>query len=89
MMNIKVLGAADGSRDSAVKLIEKVANAAGVSIKLEQVESEQEILKYGAIATPSIMIDGKMVHSGGVPNESQIEIWLGAETECCGCCGND
>jgi predicted thioredoxin/glutaredoxin len=41
------------------------------------------------MSTPGVVIDGKVVHAGGVPNKAKIEEWLGGKESCCGCCGKE
>jgi 23S rRNA-/tRNA-specific pseudouridylate synthase len=31
---------------------------------------------YGVMSTPGVVIDGKVVHAGGVPSRDKIEKWL-------------
>ncbi|MDD2929270.1 MAG: thioredoxin family protein [Sideroxydans sp.] len=31
---------------------------------------------YGVMSTPGVVIDGKVVHAGGVPDRHKIEGWL-------------
>ena len=33
------------------------------------------------LATPGVVVDGKVVHSGGVPTREKIASWLGPRTE--------
>jgi predicted thioredoxin/glutaredoxin len=33
---------------------------------------------YGVMSTPGVVIDGKVVHAGGVPSRAKIEQWLAA-----------
>jgi len=61
-------------------LIASVANALGVSIQLEKVESLPEIMRYGVMSTPGVVIDGKVVHAGSVPTRAQVESWLRPES---------
>lgn len=35
-------------------------------------------MTYGILATPDIVVDGKVVHSGGVPTREKIAGWLGS-----------
>lgn len=88
MMNIKILGPGCANCNATLKLIEETAKAKGVAIQLEKVDDMAAILGYGVMSTPGVVIDGKVVHSGGVPSKSAVEIWLESPTECCGCCGN-
>jgi predicted thioredoxin/glutaredoxin len=33
-------------------------------------------MSYGVMATPGVVIDGKVVHAGGVPDRRTVEGWL-------------
>lgn len=76
MKNIKVLGTGCANCNATLKLIEQVAAAKDAQIALEKVEDMAQILSYGVMSTPGVVIDGKVVHSGGVPSKSTVERWL-------------
>ena len=76
MKDIKVLGTGCSKCKTTLKLIEEVAAEKAVQIKLEKVEALPEIMRYGVMATPGVVVDGKVVHSGGIPERSKIESWL-------------
>jgi hypothetical protein len=38
-------------------------------------------MAYGILATPGVVVDGKVVHSGSVPAREKIASWLGSGTE--------
>lgn len=76
MKNIKVLGTGCANCNATLKLIEQIAAAKGAQIALEKVEDVAQILSYGVMSTPGVVIDGKVVHSGGVPRKSTVESWL-------------
>ena len=76
MKNIKVLGSGCANCNTTLKLIEEVAQARGVVIELEKVEDMAAILGYGVMSTPGVVIDGKVVHAGGVPDRKKVEGWL-------------
>ncbi len=77
-MDIKVLGTGCANCRSTIALIEQVAKAKGVSVTLSKVEELREIMGYGVMSTPGVVIDGKVVHAGGVPSRDKIEHWLAA-----------
>ncbi len=77
MKNIKVLGSGCRNCEVTAKLIEEVAAARGVAIQLEKVTDMAAILGYGVMSTPGVVIDGQVVHAGGVPDRKKIESWLG------------
>jgi small redox-active disulfide protein 2 len=76
MKNVKVLGTGCANCKATVKLIEDAARAKGVAVNLEKVENIADIMAYGVMSTPGVVIDGKVVHAGGVPNQSAVEGWL-------------
>jgi small redox-active disulfide protein 2 len=88
MKEIKVLGSGCANCNNTVKLIEETAKSLGVLIELEKVTDMAEILGYGVMSAPGVMVDGWLVHSGGVPGKSAVEMWLNASADSCGC-GDD
>ncbi len=79
MKEIKVLGTGCcGSCTTTVALIEQVAQAKGVAVSLQKVEDLREVMNYGIMSTPGVVIDGKVVHAGGVPSRDKIVQWLTA-----------
>ena len=76
MKHIKVLGTGCANCRNTQKLIEEVAAAKGVAVQIEKVEDLKDIIKYGVMSTPGVVVDGKVVHAGGVPERSKVEDWL-------------
>jgi len=76
MKNIKVLGTGCANCKTTLKLIEDTAKAKGVAVELEKVEDIQAIMSYSVMATPGVVVDGKVVHAGGVPSRDKIDGWL-------------
>lgn len=76
MKEIKVLGTGCANCKTTLKLIENVAKEKGVEIELEKVEDLQAIMAYGVMSTPGVVVDGKVVHAGGVPSRDKIAGWL-------------
>jgi len=75
-MEVKVLGSGCANCRATVALIEQVAQAKGVAIDLAKVEDIKDIMSYGVLSTPGVVIDGKVVHAGGIPARSKVEGWL-------------
>jgi len=76
MLDIKVLGTGCANCKATVKLVEEVASAKNVEITLEKVEDIQKIMTYNIMSTPAIVIDGQVVHAGGIPARSKVESWF-------------
>ena len=79
MKDIKVLGTGCANCRTTIARIEQVAQAKGVAVNLQKVEELRAIMSYGVMSTPGVVIDGKVVHAGGVPGRDKIEQWLVAK----------
>lgn len=76
MKDIKVLGPGCVNCKNTTALIERIAKEKGETINLQKVEDLPEIMSYGIMSTPGVVIDGKVVHAGGVPSREKVEAWL-------------
>lgn len=76
MKNVKVLGTGCANCKKTFKLVDEVAQAKGVEIQLEKVEQIQDIMRYRIMSTPGVVIDGQVVHAGGVPSREKVESWF-------------
>ena len=76
MKTVKVLGTGCANCKNTLNLIAEVAQAKGAEIRLEKIEDMQQIVGYGVMSTPGVVIDGKLVHAGGVPARAKVESWF-------------
>ncbi|MBB1075504.1 thioredoxin family protein [Rhodoferax sp. 4810] len=77
-MDIKVLGTGCANCKNTLSLIEQVAKDKGVAITLSKVEDIKDIMGYGVMSTPGVVINGKVVHAGGVPSRDKVAQWFAA-----------
>jgi len=98
LKNIKVLGTGCANCKTTLRLIEEAAKAKGIEIELEKIEDLPQIMSYGVMSTPGVVVDGTLVHAGGIPTREAIDAWLteASVNDCCsssgggdggGCCG--
>lgn len=76
MSHVKVLGVGCSNCKTTVKLIEEVARAKGTPVTVEKVEDMKDIMSYGILSTPGVVIDGTVVHAGGIPPRAKVESWF-------------
>jgi small redox-active disulfide protein 2 len=76
MKVLKVLGSGCANCVNTAKLIEKVADEQGVAVTVEKVTDLATIMRYGVMSTPGVVMDEKVVHSGGIPQADDIAAWL-------------
>lgn len=77
-MDIKVLGTGCANCKNTIALIEQAVKAKGLDVTLGKVEDLKDIMSYGVMSTPGVVINGKVVHAGGVPSRDKIDQWLSA-----------
>ncbi|MEY4496182.1 MAG: hypothetical protein RL744_1246 [Pseudomonadota bacterium] len=75
-MDIKVLGTGCSNCKITVKLVEEIAKEKGVAITMEKVEDIKDIMTYNIMSTPGVVVDGKVVHTGGIPSREKVERWF-------------
>lgn len=76
MKTFKVLGGGCRNCEVTANAIAQAAKEAGVEIALEKVTDMAEILGYGVMSTPGVVLDGKVVHAGGIPAPDQVRAWV-------------
>lgn len=72
-MIIKVLGTGCANCKKTKAVIAQVIGEMGVDAQLVEVTDIPSIMSYGVMSTPGIVIDEKVVGSGGVPSKNQVE----------------
>ena len=81
MIDVKVLGSGCANCKTTQKLIEEVCSENGIEISLCKVEDMAQIMSYGIMSTPGVIVDGKIAHAGGVPDKKTILSWF--QSSCC------
>ena len=80
-MRIKVLGTGCAKCKKLYAEVEKAVAASGLPVELEKVESIDDIVGYGVMMTPALVIDEKVVLSGRVASSGDIAKMLTAAAE--------
>ncbi len=75
-MDITVLGKGCSRCESTIQRIEREAKDIGVPVTITKITDANQIVENGVTATPAVMINGKIVHSGGIPTHAAVREWL-------------
>jgi len=75
-MKIKVLGTGCPKCKKLYAEAQKAIASSGVKADLEKVEKITEIIKYGVMSTPGLVIDEEVKASGRIPNCDEIVSWI-------------
>lgn len=76
MKEVKILGPGCKRCEATVAMVEAEAEKVGVDVSIEKVTDYAAIAQYGIASTPGIVIDGKVVHAGGLPKADALSKWL-------------
>ena len=76
MKNIKILGPGCKRCQSAADMVQAEADKLGIAVTVDKVTDYAEIAGFGIVSTPGIVVDGKVVHAGGLPKQEAIGGWL-------------
>ena len=75
-MKIEVLGTGCAKCKKAKELVEKAVEESGVNAEVVKVENIDDILNYGVMVTPAIVVDGEVKIAGKIPELDTIKEWL-------------
>lgn len=78
MRDVKVLGPGCKRCEATETMVKAAAARLGIAVTVQKVTDYAEIAKFGIASTPGIVVDGKVVHAGGLPKEDALERWLRA-----------
>ena len=76
MKTVKVLGSGCARCKTTEEMVRAQASKLGVEVNVEKVTDYAEIARFGVVSTPGIVIDGKVVHAGGLPKAEDLAKWL-------------
>lgn len=72
-INIKVLGTGCSKCNSLEKITRRVVADAGIDAEIEKVEDIMEIMNYGIMKTPALVINGEVKVSGRLPSDKELK----------------
>lgn len=71
-MEIKILGPGCPRCKSLYQMTREVVEKNGINATITKVEDIMEIMKYGVMSTPALVVDEKVVVKGRVPSAEEI-----------------
>jgi len=69
---IKILGTGCPKCNSLEKLTQKAVKESGIEANIEKVEDIMEIMNYGIMRTPGLVVNGEVKVSGRLPSEKEL-----------------
>lgn len=75
-LRISILGPGCPSCDKLEELVMAVLTEENIGAEVEHIRDVREIASYGMVATPALVINGKMKSYGRLPSKNQIKDWI-------------
>ena len=72
-MEIKILGTGCPKCKALEKVTRDVVAENGIEANVSKVEDIMDIMKYGVMTTPALVVDGKVVMKGHVPSKEEVK----------------
>jgi small redox-active disulfide protein 2 len=72
-MEIKILGPGCQKCKTLEKITREVVEQNGIEASVIKVDDILEIMKYGVMTTPALVVDGKVEIKGRVPSSEEIK----------------
>ncbi|MBP7496552.1 MAG: TM0996/MTH895 family glutaredoxin-like protein [Bacteroidales bacterium] len=76
-MNIKILGTGCPNCKNLEKTVREVASQMNINAEITKVEDITQIMSYGIMRTPGLVINEKVVLYGRVPSAKEIKEIIG------------
>jgi small redox-active disulfide protein 2 len=75
-MKIEVLGAGCSNCSRLEERVRAAADELGIPCEIEHIREIEEIVKRGVMATPALIVAGRVVASGRVPSHAELTRFL-------------
>jgi len=76
MKQVKVYGPGCNRCETTAQMVRDAATRLGLEVEVEKVTDPKSIAMAGVMSTPGIAVDGKLVHTGGLPDGAKLDGWL-------------
>ena len=76
-MKLQILGTGCTKCNALTQATEQAAKALGLPYELEKITDLKQIMSFGVMMTPALVVDGKVKISGKVPSVDDIKKLLG------------
>jgi len=80
-MVIKILGTGCAKCLTLENKVRELVKTNAIEAEIEKVTNLQDIMKYGIMMTPGLVINEKIVSFGSIPKDTQILQWMKEATE--------
>jgi small redox-active disulfide protein 2 len=75
-MKLQILGTGCAKCNALTQATEQAAQTLGLPYELEKITDLKQIMSFGVMMTPALVVDGKVKVSGKVPSVDEIKAMI-------------
>jgi small redox-active disulfide protein 2 len=75
-VKVQILGTGCAKCKTLEQKIRSLNDIHALNLEIEKVTDLQEIMKYGIMMTPGLVVDGVVKSVGSIPKDEQLLIWM-------------
>ena len=75
-MNVKILGSGCSKCKALEQRVRQLDMANQLHLEIEKVTDLKEIMQYGILMTPGLVVDGVLKSFGNIPKDEQLLQWF-------------
>ncbi|OGS38629.1 MAG: glutaredoxin [Elusimicrobia bacterium RIFOXYD2_FULL_34_30] len=75
-MKIEILGTGCPKCKKLMELVEETVKDTDVSAEISKVDKISDIMNYGVMITPALVIDGVVKVAGRIPSKEEMKNWI-------------
>lgn len=76
MLTVKILGSGCANCKKLEASARAAAESAGIAAEFIKVTDYKEMMAYDILSTPGLVINEKVVSTGRIPSQTEIQQWL-------------
>ncbi len=77
MHKIEILGTGCAKCNKLEELSRKAADELGIEYELKKVKDFKDIMEYGVMVTPALVVDGEVKSAGKLPSVEELKKMIG------------
>jgi small redox-active disulfide protein 2 len=75
-MKLEILGTGCPKCKKLAELAGEVVTSMGIKAEISKVEKINDIMQYGVMSTPALVVNGKVVSAGRIPSKEEMKQWI-------------